>query len=61
MITDKDIEDAFEKTRKLHLKYGLSSDEWKTAFRAYKRLVYKKIIQDRKTEDKKNPSKGDLL
>ena len=52
MITDKDIEDALEETLRIRRTHGLSSDECKMAFRAYKRLVYKKIIQDRKIEDR---------
>ena len=51
MITDKDVQDALDISLRIRRTHGLSSDEWKTAFRAYKRLVYKKIIQDRKTED----------
>lgn len=51
MITDKDVQDALDETLRCHNAYGLTSDECKRAFRAYKRLVYKKIIQDRKTED----------
>jgi transcription initiation factor TFIIIB Brf1 subunit/transcription initiation factor TFIIB len=52
LITDKDIEDALEETLRIRRTHGLSSDECKMAFRAYKRLVYKKIIQDRKIEDR---------
>ena len=57
MITDKDIQDALDETLRCQNAYGLSSDECKRAFKAYKRLVYKKIIQDRKTEDSTKSNK----